>query len=286
MIPVSVVISVYNSESFLFETIDSVLNQSFEDFELLLLDDGSTDRTPEIIRSYNDRRIRYFRCKNDFFRTANKGIRLAQGKYIALLGHDDIMVPDRLKIQYDFMEANPDIAACGGYLHTFDKSSYIWRRELSPDMVMFSSLTQIPIFSPTGFIRREILTKHKIKHRKEYSFAEDFKFWTDILKVGKLANIPEILILYRVSDNQLSAVHKDDISEASIRIQFEMFEYFLSHIDRDNPAGKKAFRQWASALRKMSESGYFSTSVFFDFLHKMVLELFKVGIIKISGYEQ
>jgi len=285
MIPVSVVISVYNAELFLSETIDSVLNQSFGDFELLLLDDGSTDKSQEIIRSYDDQRIRYSYHKNDFIKTKNIGLKMAQGKYIALFDHDDIMMPDRLRIQYDFMETHPDIAACGGYLQCFGKFSYIWKRPLSPEIILLSTLTQVPIFNPTGFIRRDVLTKHRIKRRKGYSFAEDFKFWTDILKVGKLANISEVLIRYRVSDHQTSATYEDEITDATIRIQFEMFEYFLSNINGDNPVGKKVLRQWAPAIRKMSESGYFSAPVFFDFLYEMVFGLFKNSTIKIPGYE-
>ena len=80
----------------------------------------------------------------------------------------------------------------------------------------------LPIYNPTGFIRRDILLKHSIKHRRGYSFSEDFKFWTDIIKVERLANIPEVLVRYRTSDEQTSIKYKSESAEAAYRIQYEM----------------------------------------------------------------
>lgn len=118
MISISVVIPVYNEEEFLNETINSVLKQTFGDFELIIVDDSSTDHSKDIILSYDDPRIRYVLCKHDFIGTYRKGYQLASGKYIAHLDHDDKMVPDRLQKQYNFMESRPDIDACDGYYFT------------------------------------------------------------------------------------------------------------------------------------------------------------------------
>jgi glycosyltransferase involved in cell wall biosynthesis len=123
-IAISVIIPIYNAELFLNETIDSVLSQTFSDFELLALDDGSIDNSAEIIKSYNDPRIRYVECTHDFIGTLNKGLSLSQGKYIAQIDHDDMMMPYRLQTQYDFMEENPDIVACGGYMISFERYSF------------------------------------------------------------------------------------------------------------------------------------------------------------------
>ena len=100
---VSVLIPVYNSEKFIRKTIDSVLGQTFKDFEVLLLDDGSADKSSEIIKSYTDDRVKYIPCSHDFIKTLNHGIDIAKGKYIALLDHDDLMLPHRLKVQYEYM---------------------------------------------------------------------------------------------------------------------------------------------------------------------------------------
>ena len=121
---VSVVIPIYNTESFLRETIDSVLCQTLSDFELILLDDGSTDHCVDIIRSYHDSRIRFIPCPHDFIGTLNRGYSEAKGKYIAQMDSDDLMMPKRLQIQYDFMEKNPHIAACGGWMRSCGERAY------------------------------------------------------------------------------------------------------------------------------------------------------------------
>ena len=113
---------------FLSDTIDSVLSQTFQNFELLALDDGSTDSSKNIILSYKDDRIKYISCKHSFIDTCNKGLKLSKGKYIALIDHDDIMMPYRLDIQYRFMEEHPNVDACGGYMHSFGKHK--WKMEL------------------------------------------------------------------------------------------------------------------------------------------------------------
>ena len=282
LLPISVIIPVYNAESFLAESIESVLNQSFSDFELLIMDDGSSDRSEEIIKSYDDKRIRYFPCKHDFIATRNKGKKLAQGKYIAQLDHDDIMMPDRLQIQYDFMEAHPDIAACGGYIECFGKYSRILQLPLEQNELLPLTITFVPIHNSSGFIRREFLIKHKIRHRRGYSFAEDFKFWTDIIKIGKLANIPEVLIRHRTSDQQTSIKYRKESIEASNRIQLDMIDYFLTLINKDDSYGKAVFHQLMPAIIKMSEADFFSGPVLFNFMHEVITGLIKNGTIKLS----
>ena len=130
---VSVLIPVYNSEKFIRETVDSVLGQTLADFEILLLDDGSADKSSEIIKSYTDIRVKYVSRTHDFIKTLNHGIDIAKGKYIALLDHDDLMLPHRLKVQYEYMEDNPFSFKPGGFIggaghgHTFqDKYGNYW----------------------------------------------------------------------------------------------------------------------------------------------------------------
>ena len=101
---VSVLMPVFNGEKWIAEAIDSVLNQSYTDFELLILNDGSTDSTEQVILSYKDKRIKYVKRNHDFISALNDGLRMAQGKYIARMDADDVMHPDRLKIQVSLNE--------------------------------------------------------------------------------------------------------------------------------------------------------------------------------------
>ncbi|GHU64856.1 glycosyl transferase [Bacteroidia bacterium] len=230
MAVISVLMPVHNAESFIKETIDNIICQSFRDFELLVMDDGSTDSSAEIIRSYSDSRIHYELCPHNFIATLNKGIEIAQGKYIARIDHDDLMMPERLQIQYDFMEANPQIAACGACMQTFGSSSYTINvftehKDIVPYMILGN-----PMANPTAFFRRSVLMEHHIRHEEGYSFADDYKLWSEIAKVGKLANIPKILTWYRTSDKQASVLNYGPMMEASLVIRYEMVEYFLSSI--------------------------------------------------------
>ena len=281
MLPISVVIPAYNAEEFIRETIESVLNQTFIDYELIIADDMSDDQTKDIILSYNDLRIRYVLCNHDFIGTRNKALQMARGKYIAQLDHDDIMVPDRLRIQYDFMETHSEIAACGGFLKCFGKLDEIWRGAFGADDLLLHCIVETPILNPTGFIRREILTKHKIRHRRGYSFAEDYKFWTEIAKVGKLAVIPKVLVHYRISDKQASVIHSVRMHEATLKIQNEMINYFLSKLNTDSKLGKIVSSKFLPSLEKIIHQGFFSKDVYFAFMHELIRGLKLKGEIKL-----
>ena len=173
MKPISVIIPIYNGEQFLRETIDSVLCQTFRDFELILLDDGSTDCSVEIIRSFNDPRIIFIQCPHDFTGTVNRGYELSKGKYVAQLDHDDLMAPERLQIQYEYMESNPQITACGGWMQCFGKHTHAIRISTNHEQIVLNMLLHGPILNPTGFVRRQFLAEHQIKYQRKYSFTSN-----------------------------------------------------------------------------------------------------------------
>jgi len=118
---VTVLMSVYNGSKYLAEAIESILHQSYTDFEFLIINDGSTDLSEKIIKSYNDRRINYIKNNENIglTRSLNKGLCLARGKYIARMDADDISMPDRFKEQVDFMEKNENVVACGTFIELF-----------------------------------------------------------------------------------------------------------------------------------------------------------------------
>jgi glycosyltransferase involved in cell wall biosynthesis len=280
---ISVVIPVYNAEEFLSDTIDSVLVQTFSDFELLLMDDGSTDRTAEIIKSYQDKRIRYIPCPHDFIATTNHGFELAEGKYIALLDHDDLMVPRRLQMQYDYMEAHPNVAACGGAMHTFGKQFTKWHlKEMMMEEMMPIQLLHSPVMNPTGFVRREFLLRHKIVHQRGYSFATDFKFWFEISKVGKIVNLPQIFTLYRMSDRQTHVKFRKQLHRGEMKIRWEVLEYLLAHLKLDHPLAKILESQLIPSIETIGERGYFSEDVFYKFMYEMITGLVKDGVINLK----
>lgn len=281
MKPITVITSVFNGEDFLRDTIESVLSQTFIDFTFLLLDDGSTDKSASIIQSFNDPRIVYVYQKHNFIRTLNKGLELTQGKYIALLDHDDIMMPYRLKMQYDFMEANPDISACGGYMHSFGQQSRRVEVPLDHDSIVETFLIYSPIANPTGFVRKEILTDHKIKYKNGYFFSADYKFWSDIAKVGKLINIPKILTLYRKHQNQASVKYLDKCFQGGLKVKIEMLNYFLSHLKKGDELTDAIEEKFIPVLNDMGKRGFFSEEFFFLLMKDMIRGLRKNNLLEV-----
>ena len=266
---ISVVIPVYNAESFLRDTIESVLCQTFRDFELLLLDDGSTDHSVDIIRSYTDPRICFIPCEHDFIGTVNQGYGRARGKYIAQLDHDDLMVPQRLQIQYRFMEEHPHIAACGGWMHCFGMRTNVIRMPLQHEQIVLDMLLHGPILNPTGFVRKQFITAHQIKHQSDYSYYADFKFWSEIAKKGQLANIPKVLTLYRTSDKQTSEKYATECQSIANKVKFEMMQYLLACIKEDPPAWN-SIQHILPVLMQLNTQNIISKPVFFRFIHELI----------------
>lgn len=279
---VTVIVPVYNGEAFLRETIDSVLGQTFPDFELLVLDDGSTDSSPAIIRAYTDERIRYIRCRHDFIATLNKGLALAGGKYIAFLGHDDIMQPGRLAIQYEFMEANPGIAACGGYMGVFGAQSKTYYIPLTHLEMLRSMLLYCPVQNSTGIVRRSVLTLNKIRYKRGYSDAPDYKLWTDIGKVGKLANIPQILTLYRTDEKQTRVKYFNSHRTGGLKVKLEMLEYLLGLLKEGDELTDTICNDVIPILIEAGKLGRLYDKNFFMFMYEMIGGLLKNGVIEIA----
>jgi glycosyltransferase involved in cell wall biosynthesis len=283
-ISISVIIPIYNAEAFLSETIDSVLSQTFSDFELLALDDGSTDQSVEIIKSYNDQRIRYVKCTHDFTGTLNKGLSISQGKYIAQIDHDDMMLPYRLQTQYDFMETNPDIVACGGYMIAFGRIS----REMKVPVIYsdiikgFITEDMAPIYNSTGFFRREIIDKYNVEYKRGYAFAADLKFWSDIVKIGKVVNIPKPLILYRTSNTQTSMITLSESRKTVEIIYQEMIQYILSGLPDNNPLTSLIKEQFMPILEQMVDLSFFSSKLYRMFIKEIIDGLYKNGFLDLN----
>ena len=279
---ISVLIPVYNSRKTIRETIDSVLGQTFPDFELLLMDDGSTDDSAEIIQSYTDSRIRYIPCGHHFVETFNRGIDTAQGKYIALLDHDDLMLPHRLKVQYEFMEEHPDVIACGGYMHAFGMYSCLMKESLDYTDIATDAICRCPMLNPTGFIRRDALLSHNLRYSDGYSFAADFKLWADLIQVGKVVNIPEVLTLYRTYPEQTSLKYLSESQEGANEIRMEMIEYFLSLVKEESKYYSLLMDSFIPALNKIGENAMFSAKTLFPFMHELIIGLMKRGDIELE----
>lgn len=279
---VTVLMPVYNAEKYLKEAIDSVLSQTFEDFEFLILDDGSTDSSRDIVREYRDDRIRYEIFPHDYLTTLNNGIDLSRGKYIARMDADDIMMPNRLQVQFDFMEKHAIIAASGSFFTCIGNEQNIIKQPVLPDEVLTSLMLFCAIANPTSMIRRRVVVDHHIRYDHNYIFAEDYKFWTELAKYGPLTNIPLVLLKYRISKTQVSCVHKNQQVSISQKISREMISYFLSHIEKkENRLMERVSKELVPYLEEQLNDSAISFGMYSQFMFSLVCGLRKQKYISI-----
>ena len=187
MSEISVVMPTYNAESYVAEAIESVLQQSFDDFEFIIVDDGSKDDTLSIIRSYTDKRIRLIENQHDFIGSLNMGLQAAHGKYIARMDADDKMHADRLRIQHAIMEEEPGITVCSSWVSFFgEKVSGGVTSSLGSgilDFPLLHFLKENIIIHPTIMMRTDFLRIHSLQY-EGYNCGEDYKLWMEIAKLG------------------------------------------------------------------------------------------------------
>lgn len=202
---ISVIMPVYNSGLYLKDAIDSILTQSFADFELIIFNDGSVDNSAEIIESYNDPRIQFVNnsYNQGYVPLLNEGLKRAKGKYIARMDADDISESQRFALQYAYMEAHPDCILCGSRFSVIGSED---RSELPLDneTIKLKLLYITPFCHPSVMIRNEVLQQHNIQYNTAHSPAEDHEMWVQLSAYGSFHNMEESLLRYRVHDNNVS----------------------------------------------------------------------------------
>lgn len=206
---ISVVMPVYNAEEYLDEAIKSILTQTYDNFEFIIVNDGSTDKSEEIIYSYKDPRIVYIKNETNLqiVKTLNRGITAAKGKYIARMDADDISLPQRFAKQILFMENNPNIAVCGTYIQIFGDKEYTISYPLDDTEIKTKLIFNTAIGHATILAKTNILKK--FQYDEHYNKSEDYELWTRLLLEYQGSNIPELLYRYRYHDNQTCTIYKN-----------------------------------------------------------------------------
>lgn len=227
-VPVTVLMSVYNRQDYLREAVESILQQTFSDFEFLIVDDASTDRTPEILESYRDPRIRVIRrdAGPGLIAALNLGLEEANGKYIARMDSDDISLPHRLEKQVAFMEEHPDTGVVAAWIVTFGDydNGTLWRGPTTHEEIRTKMFCTCPIWNPVSMIRKNILDRYGLRYRAGYDTGgEDYKLWVEMSEVTRFASIPEVLLKYRRHGTQITKEHTPPIQS----IREELAEKFL-----------------------------------------------------------
>ena len=202
---VSVVMPVFNGGQYLSEAINSILNQTFQDFEFIVIDDGSTDQTDEILHQLKDRKIKLHRNSSNIgnYASRNIGMKLARGRYICVMDADDVALPHRLHRQFTHMEANPDVGICGSYIQVIPNGGV-------PNFVTNEDLLKVAFLSnnycshPSLILRKEFLNRYKLNYNEEYYYSADFDLCARGFQYFRVQNIPDVLLQYRSHATQIS----------------------------------------------------------------------------------
>lgn len=208
---VSVSMPAYNAQDYIASAIESIINQSFDNFEFIIIDDGSNDKTPLIIEEYakKDQRIVFLQNNQNLkiSQTLNQGLEIARGELIARMDSDDWSYPNRLKVQMDFMQAHPEVVICGADIEVCDKNLKTLNLRTYPktDAEIRQKIFKInPFAHPVTFYRTEIAKKAG-GYDANFNLVEDYDLYFRMGKFGKFANIPKVLLKLRTHPQSLSA---------------------------------------------------------------------------------
>ncbi|MCM3630342.1 glycosyltransferase [Paenibacillus glycanilyticus] len=230
---ITVLMPVYNAEKYLREAIDSILSQTFSDFELLIINDGSTDNSETLIRSYSDKRIRLINNDRNMklVPTLNKGINLAKGEYIARMDSDDISHPHRLETQLKFMEEHQDVVVCGTKMKVMNRLLYRYHTIVEPRRISNCLCVYNCMVHPSIMLRTNFFRENNITFDNDYLHAEDYELFQRISRENKVANINKALLYYRLSPSGISRVYKVEQQLMVNRISSKALKFKGINID-------------------------------------------------------
>lgn len=231
---VTVFMAAYNAEPFIAEAISSILGQSFENFELLIVNDGSTDRTVEVIQSFTDPRIKLIHngTNKGLAYTRNRALDEAQGEFIAVLDSDDIAVSDRLQLQYDYMTNHQEVALCSGHAALIDgRGRPIGQQFIVPtgNAVNMEMFFGNPFINSAAMFRADVLKE--FHGYREFVPAEDFDFFLRISEKYPVANMDRLLVYYRVHDQNISTIQSARLRQVGTDILKDMYNRWGIPVD-------------------------------------------------------
>lgn len=266
---VSVIMPAYNAEKYLREAIDSILGQTFTDFEFIIINDGSTDSTKDIILGYDDPRIIYLENEHNagICVTLNKGLDAARGRYIARMDSDDISMPERFSKQVEYMDSHPETGVLGTDIEVFGEGidPYVFTQSYESDLCSAGLLFNSCFAHPTVFMRTELLRMNSLCYEDEYRGLEDLRLWWHIAKVSNLVNLPSPLLRYRMHKSQETKNPKPEKILQSNRFRAERFELFGIDLDSERKTILNSY-----CYGYYSEFGISELYIFFDVLSEVI----------------
>ena len=223
---ISVIMPAYNAEKYLREAMESILEQTFRDFELIVINDCSRDATESIILSYEDSRIVYLKNEKNLgvAGTLNRGLQVARGEYIARMDADDKSVPHRFEAQLAYLEAHPQMVMCGSKVTIFSEEGLgkVCHYPTEDAQIRTNLLFGSPFAHPSVMIRRQALLDHDLRYEEAFEKVEDYRLWTRLAEVGQLKNLEESLLFYRKHPGQVCATSSEVQYEGKLRLAKEL----------------------------------------------------------------
>jgi glycosyltransferase involved in cell wall biosynthesis len=237
----TVLLPVYNGAPYLKESIQSVLSQSFQDFQLLVINDGSTDGTDDIIAEFHDPRVRELRHSSNhgLVKTLNEGLDIIHTEYVARMDADDICHPERFYKQIAFLDQNSEVGVCGTQAMSINQEGKAigpLHFPLRHQDILAQMLLYCPILHPTAMMRMSLFHSGIIRYRIEYPHAEDYALWEELSAITHFANLPESLLNYRQYSNQVSQRH----AEAQVMSDRKIKGKILAAAECQDPEWKAA----------------------------------------------
>ena len=278
---VSILFPVYNTADYLREAMDSMLNQTFTDFELIVLNDCSPDNADEILDTYTDPRIIRYKgeMNQGLANVLNVGMDMARGKYIARMDSDDISHPNRLQVQVDYMESHTDVDLCSAGMHLFGACDETWSRPSDTKTVKVTALFYSPILHASSVWRKASFDKFNLRFREEMVPAEDYDLWCRALSVGlEMVNIADVLYEYRIRPGQATSNTEKSREKCDIIRK----EYFKKAFPKASDGLVMSFVNWKSCslleLRRLivkmlitNKQSFFDQKILFKRLVKFYL---------------
>tara|TARA_B100000963_G_C22500078_1_gene613335 strand:- start:44 stop:1030 length:987 start_codon:yes stop_codon:yes gene_type:complete len=217
--------SVYNGEKFLSEAIESILQQTYSNFEFIIINDASTDNSLNIIRSYDDSRIIIINNKKNIFLAAslNKGIKVSKGKYIVRMDADDISMPNRLSKQVQYMEKNPKIGISGTCSEIIGFGSGYGKYSQENNVIKYKFLYECHLLHPSIIMRIDLIKNNQLYYNESYRKNQDYELFFRALDITDFGNLPDYLIKYRqTKENVKREVHNQ--KENVLKIQKQLYK--------------------------------------------------------------
>jgi len=280
---ISVIMPVHNVEKYVSTAVQSILNQTFENFELIIIDDASTDMTYDIVNRIQDKRIIKLQNKTNIgiANTLNKGIQLANGEYIARMDGDDISKPNRLEKQLNFMESNPKLMISGTHMDLINNNGDFIKHQKKKigkeeiEISLFFGHTSLA--HPSIIMRKQLLDTFCLRYDSAFQYAEDFDLYCRATQYASMDNLGENLIQYRIHDESVSKkYHLQQQTDAKValflhlrrlKLPFDL-EQFKIHTniafgDKTYIISKKEIELWFNNLQKWNkQNNYFNKELF------------------------